>query len=192
MSSLVPLFVDLSAAIVVVTGNGAAADAAAGRLSGRVKELRRVKGMASANDLAGARMLVAAAESDADDAVIIAAAREGGLLVVTLPGVAGGWAHLGESVGQGGVAIAVTTSGRSLQLEARLARAAATALEPHHERFAEILERIRPKLEERFPDAERRDAIWQQILDSPVIVLLQSGMDDDALEMAERMAWGTG
>ena len=37
-----------------------------------------------------------------------------------------------------------------------------------------------------------RNAIWEQILDSPVSLLLESGSEDDAIEMAERMAWGTG
>jgi hypothetical protein len=36
------------------------------------------------------------------------------------------------------------------------------------------------------------EAIWEQIVDSPVMVLLEAGSDDDAVEMAERMAWGTG
>ena len=58
--------------------------------------------------------------------------------------------------------------------------------------YAEVLGNVRDKLAERYPDLERREQIWQQIFDSPVLALLQAGDEDEAVELAERMAWGTG
>ena len=70
--------------------------------------------------------------------------------------------------------------------------AATEGLGPEHERLAEICSSLRAPLEDRYPDVERRADIWKQIFDSPVLSLIRAGDDDAAIELAERMAWGTG
>ena len=187
---LLPIFVDVEGVTIVVTGNGTRSQSFARRASALGANVKHVEGAPQAGHLDGARLLVAGSEDATADAAILAAARERGVLSIDLSG--GGDAHLGTSAGDGSVQIAATTCGRSPELEVRLATEASHALRPEHERLTGILAAIRPKLEGRFADEALRAAIWQQILDSPVVVLLESGLDDEALEMAERMAWGTG
>lgn len=189
MPSLLPLFLDLTGSVVVVTGDTAASTAFALRAEALGASVRRGGGSA---DLAGAALLAAGSADAAADAGIISAARERGVLVIELHAPKGARAFVGESSGNGGVQFAATTLGGSAEFERRLATEAAKALRPEHERFAEIIRSVRGKLEERFPDVALRTAIWQQIIDSPVLLLLEAGDNDEALEMAERMAWGTG
>ena len=73
-----------------------------------------------------------------------------------------------------------------------MAREAGECVTPEHDALAEIMGGLRAHLEARYPDGQRRDEIWVQVLDSPVLALLQAGDEDAAAELAERMAWGTG
>ena len=205
-SHVLPLFVDIAGARVVITGATAGARELALRLAEMGARVRLVASPAqgvdhasvetvdaapSAAHLEGALLLVTASAEASTDAAIAQEAERRGVLVVSRNG-ARGRAHLGRARGTGALLIAASTGGASPELEERLAREAATALTPEHARFAEILADLREKLEERFPDVERRTAIWQDILDSPVLPLLNAGSDDEAVELAQRMAWGTG
>lgn len=190
-ASLLPIFVSVEGAAIVVTGAGPSARDVAARLEGLGAKVRRVTGSGSAADLDGALMLVTASDDPAADAAILEAACARSLLTVSAIGPSGR-AFLGASVQSGSILVAATSSGQSPVLEQRLAAEAARSIEPHHARFAEILAGLRAKLEDRIPDDAIRATIWEQILDSPVGLLLQSGSDDEAVEMAERMAWGTG
>lgn len=183
-----PLFVNVQGLAIAVAGSGADAEAMERRLS----ELgARVTRASDVSHLDGALLLVVT-EGDAPALeLLLAGARERGLLAASLGGGAAN-ARVGASAGLDGVVVAASTSGASPELDAHLAREAARALTPAHERFAEICGSLRQKLAERFPDDTRRDAIWQQIFESPVLAMLQSGLDDEAVELAERMAWGTG
>ena len=191
MSGLLPLFVSVEGATIVVTGSGPPARDVAARLESLGARVRRVEGAGSAADLDGALFVVAASDDEATDAAILEAACSRGLLAVSAIGPEGR-AFLGACEQRGDLAVAVATRGQAPALEARLASEAVRTLGPETERFAQILGGIRAKLEERIPDDSIRNAIWLQILDSPVSLLLQSGSDDEAIEMAERMAWGTG
>lgn len=188
---LVPVFVSLDGASVVVTGSGASARQVSARLSAAGAKVVPAGSGAAASLLDGALLLVTASDEPAGDATILEEARRRGLLTVSALG-APGRAFLGACEERDGLAVAVTSRGQSPVLEARLAAAAVRCIEPQHGRLAEILGGIRAKLEARIPDDATREAIWEQILDSPVALLLQAGSDDEAIEMAERMAWGTG
>ena len=205
---LLPLFLDVKDAAVTVAGGGPDAMAGARRLVAAGARVRIV-----ATDLSAAReqepawdlveaepspehvdgclLLVVATDDPAVDAALLQAASERGVIAVSLGG-AEARAWLGRAREQGGVALAATTRGRSPELEERLAEKAGRDLTPELDTLAGILGDLRAKLEERFPDEERRALIWQQVLDSPVLALLQAGDEDEAVELAERMAWGTG
>jgi siroheme synthase (precorrin-2 oxidase/ferrochelatase) len=147
-----------------------ATDAAPARAAGLVEDIAIVEATPAPSHQDDAVMLVAAGGTDT--AAVLAAARLRGLPAIDL---GAGRAFLDEIAGSGRVQVAATTD-ESTELE----------------RFASILAGIRGKLEDRFPDESDRSAIWNQILDSPVMILLESGHDAEAVEMAERMAWGTG
>ena len=209
-ASFVPLFLKLDGARVVVTGGGADAfgaarrlaeagasvtlacpDAAAARSACGGCECEYHEGAPESVSLDGAVLLVAASEDPAADAAVLAAAAERGLLAVSQNG-AESRGSLGHARSQGGVAVGVGSSGLCPELEERMVADAAALLVPEIGAFAEVLGAVRAKLAERYPDAERREPIWAQIFDSPVLALLQAGDEDEAVELAERMAWGTG
>jgi uroporphyrin-III C-methyltransferase/precorrin-2 dehydrogenase/sirohydrochlorin ferrochelatase len=207
---LLPLFLNLEGVQVVVTGDGRTACESAGRLGAAGATIRfvcpdaaaaqascpgctceYVEGAPGPEHLDGAALLVAASEDPAADAAILAAAAERGILAASqtggeAPGV------VGTGVTQARVAVATTTSGLCTELEELLAKDAAKVLVPELDAYAEVLGAVRDKLAERYPDLERRAQIWEQIFDSPVLALLQAGDEDEAVELAERMAWGTG
>jgi uroporphyrin-III C-methyltransferase/precorrin-2 dehydrogenase/sirohydrochlorin ferrochelatase len=207
---LLPLFLNLHGVTVVVTGSGRKACETAGRLGAAGATIlfvcpdvaaakascpdcacAYVEGAPTAEHLEGASLLVAASDDPADDAVILAAAKERGLLAASqtggeAPGV------VGTSITQARVAVGVTTSGLCTELEDLLVKDAAKVLVPELDAYAEVLGNVRDKLAERYPDMERREQIWTQMFDSPVLALLQAGDEDEAVELAERMAWGTG
>jgi siroheme synthase-like protein len=186
-----PLFASLAGAKVVLTGSGPASDDAERRLRGHGAAVVRASGPDAVAQLGDAWLLVAASEDPAADEPALRAATERRVWSASATGAAAP-AFLGEAAASGRVVVAVTTSGCCPALEQRLLQPAREALVPEHDRLAEILGSLRGKLEARYPDAERREQIWQDILDSPVLGLLQQSMDDEAVELAERMAWGTG
>lgn len=207
---LLPLFLNLSGLTVVVTGDGRTACETAARLGAAGAKVRFVcpdaeaakagcgdcdcdylEGAATAEHLAGACLLVAASTDPADDASILAAAAERGMLAASQTGGAAPGV-VGTSTTHARVAVAATTSGLCLELEELLAKDASKVLVPELDAYAEVLGNVRDKLSERYPDVERRSQIWEQIFDSPVLALLQAGDEDEAVELAERMAWGTG
>lgn len=209
MSDLLSVYLEIRDLPVTILGASPAAAEAAADLAGRGARVRLV-----AADLSGARgavppavelveeepsgdhargcrLLVAASADPAVDAGAIAAAVSAGVPAVSLTGAAAP-AHVGRSVHVGGLALSVTTRSRCPELEERLAQEAGRALVPELDAYAAILSEIRGKLAERQPDPEQRTRIWEQVLDSPVLALLQAGEEDEARELAERMAWGAG
>lgn len=191
-SRLVTRFVELRNAIVVIAGATPPAIEVARRAADLGARVRLVVGRdapsASAADLPGGIAVVeeAPAASHLDGAALLVAAggpsSAGVLAVAARLGIpafelgANARIFLDEVAGTRCVQVAATTEGAGAEVE----------------RFAAILASIRGKLEDRFPDESDRTAIWDQILDSPVMILLESGQDAEAVEMAERMAWGTG
>ena len=125
---LLPLFLNLSGATVVVTGGGRHATEAASRLGEAGATVRfvcpdtaatkaacgdcpceYVEGPPAAEHLEGALLLVAASEDPADDAAILSAAAERGLLAASQTGGdAPGFVGTGRT--QDRVAVAATTS----------------------------------------------------------------------------------
>jgi uroporphyrin-III C-methyltransferase/precorrin-2 dehydrogenase/sirohydrochlorin ferrochelatase len=211
VSVLIPLFVDLGGQRVVVTGGGRAAfesvrrlvaaearvelhapDAAAAREALAGCDCEIVEGPSpSADCLDGARLLVAASEDETADAALLEAAALTAMPAVSLTG-GSARAHLGRSISRGGVSVAATTSSLCPELEQRLVNDARRSLVDEIDSLAEVLGDIRAKLEERFPQDDLRASIWEQIFDAPILALLQAGDEDEAHELAERMAWGTG
>lgn len=207
-----PVFVDLEGALVLVAGGDAAAVDAARRLRALGARVRLV-----ARDVASARealdaddgcelaegavlprhhdgaVLIVVGTDEEGRADLLARAEERGQIVADVAG-SSARAFLGHAAESRGLLVGVSTRARSPESEPHLTAEASAALREEHERLVTILGGLRERLAERFPDAERRDRIWGHLLDrdSPVLPLLVAGEEDQALELAERMAWGTG
>ena len=82
MPSLLPVFLDLNGAIVLVSGDGPASSSFTKRVEALGASVRKANGSA---DLAGALMFAAGSADAAADAALMDAARERGLLVIELP-----------------------------------------------------------------------------------------------------------
>ncbi|MEM7243780.1 MAG: hypothetical protein AAF533_00475 [Acidobacteriota bacterium] len=200
-----PLFVNLADRLVVATAGGADLLDAVNRAAAGGARLRlagdSMDGLpdgvetasADAASLDGASLLLLGGGSEDTDQALASAAAERGVLTVHLDhSGATGSAVLAAGAGSPGLSVAVSTGARAPELESRLVADLHRGLPAENDDLAEILTGLRAKLEDRFPEAERREAIWQQVLDSPVLALLQAGDEDEAAELAERMAWGAG
>ena len=72
-------------------------------------------------------------------------------------------------VRRGDIAIAISTSGTSPGLAARLKRKIAKIIGPEYARFAELLSQARDEIRHTVQDAEERKAVHNRILDSDIM-----------------------
>jgi siroheme synthase-like protein len=82
---------------------------------------------------------------------------------------------------QGGLIIAVFSSGKSPALAARIRDRIAGEFGAQHGQFIEMLGQLRPEMLQRFPDFDCRRAIWYKLVDSPALDRLQAGRPEAAL-----------
>lgn len=76
-------------------------------------------------------------------------------------------------VRRGDIAIAISTSGTSPGLAARLRRKISAVVGPEYARLSELLSKARPEIRRRIPDEQARKALHHRILDSDIIIRLK-------------------
>lgn len=135
-------------------------------------------------DLAGARLVVAAAGPDVDAAVADEAVQRRIPVNVVddpercdfiVPAV----------VRRGPVLIAISSGGASPALARRLRELLEAEVGPEYGELAELLGRLRPEVLA-IGDEDKRRRIWEAILDSRVLELLREGRREDAELEARR------
>ena len=94
----------------------------------------------------------------------------------------------GSVMRRGPLAIAVSTSGCSPALAARIRQQLEQTFGPEYTDFLELLGDLRQPLAARHPDFEARKALWGQLLDSDVLDLLRSGDAEQARRLAASLA----
>ena len=72
-------------------------------------------------------------------------------------------------VRRGDIAIAISTSGKSPGLAARLRRKIAKVVGPEYAKFAELLSQARDEIRQTFLDVDERKAVHNRILDSDIM-----------------------
>ncbi|MGO9097140.1 MAG: bifunctional precorrin-2 dehydrogenase/sirohydrochlorin ferrochelatase [Bryobacteraceae bacterium] len=82
---------------------------------------------------------------------------------------------------QGELVIAVSSSGKSPALAARIRDRIAGEFGAPYAQFLELAGQLRPEMLQRFPDFDRRRAIWYELVDSPALDHLQAGRPEAAL-----------
>jgi siroheme synthase-like protein len=82
---------------------------------------------------------------------------------------------------QGNLVIAVSSSGKSPALAARIRDRIAAEFGAPYAQFLELAGQLRPEMLQRFPDFNRRRAIWYELVDSPALDRLRAGRPDAAL-----------
>lgn len=83
---------------------------------------------------------------------------------------------------KGDLVITVSTSGKAPALAVRLRERIQSLVGDEHAHFLEIAGRLREPLAARYPDFETRKALWYQLVDSDVLMLLQQGNEGAAHE----------
>ncbi len=87
---------------------------------------------------------------------------------------------------QGDLQIAISTSGSAPALAVRLRERFERELGSHYADFLDVARRLRRPLKERFPDFADRRRRWYELVDSPVLTLLEKGH----VEAADRLIEG--
>src|SRR5437588_537754 len=81
---------------------------------------------------------------------------------------------------EGDITVAVSTSGKSPALAARLRQRVARLIGPAEARLCELLGELRPEVAARVPDTRARTTLWYRIVDSDVIEFVRRGDDEGA------------
>ena len=89
-------------------------------------------------------------------------------------------------VKRGDLQIAISTSGSAPALAVRLRQRLERELGEHYAEFLDAARRLRRPLKEGIPDFEERRRRWYELVDSPVLQLLERGES----EAAERLIVG--
>ncbi len=190
-----PVFLDLRGRRAVVIGGGAVAEQKVlGLLSAgahvtvvspettpRLAELAAAGGIDlrrrpyRSGDLAGAWLAIAGTDDRAANARVWAEAEREGVLLNAVDDL-DHCSFIAPAIHrEGSITVAVSTSGKSPALAARLRQRVARLVGPAEARLCELLGEMRPELAARVTDPHARTALWYRIVDSDVIEFVRRG-----------------
>jgi len=190
-----PVFLNLRGRRAVVIGGGAVAEQKVlGLLSAgahvtvvspettpRLAELAAAGGIDlrrrpyRSGDLAGAWLAIAGTDDRAANAQVWAEAEREGVLLNAVDDL-DHCSFIAPAIHrEGAITVAVSTSGKSPALAARLRQRVARLVGPAEARLCELLGELRPELAARVPDSHVRTALWYCIVDSDVIEFVRRG-----------------
>jgi len=203
-----PVFLDLRGRRAVVIGGGAVAEQKVlGLLSAgahvtvvspettpRLAELAAAGGIDlrrrpyRSGDLAGAWLAIAGTDDRAANAQVWAEAEREGVLLNAVDDL-DHCSFIAPAIHrEGDITVAVSTSGKSPALAARLRQRVARLIGPAEARLCELLGELRPELAARVPEPHARTALWYRIVDSDVIEFVGRGdMEGARARMEELM-----
>src|SRR3989449_570141 len=138
-------------------------------------------------DLAGAWLAIAGTDDRAANAQVWAEAEREGVLLNAVDDL-DHCSFIAPAIHrEGAITVAVSTSGKSPALAARLRQRVARLVGPAEARLCELLGELRPELAARVPDSHERTALWYRIVDSDVIEFVRRGDHDGARERIEEL-----
>jgi len=128
-----------------------------------------------AGDLAGAWLAIAATDDRTVNASVWAEAERAGIPLNAVDDVEH-CSFIAPAIHrEGDITVAVSTSGKSPALAARLRRRIANMIGGAEARFCALLGELRPDLAARVPDVRTRTALWYRIVDSDAIEFVRRG-----------------
>src|SRR5712691_6783259 len=131
-------------------------------------------------DLAGAWLAIAGTDDRAANARVWAEAEREGVLLNAVDDL-DHCSFIAPAIHrEGDITVAVSTSGKSPALAARLRQRVARLVGPAEARLCELLGELRPELAARVPDSHERTALWYRIVDSDVIEFVRQRDDEGA------------
>ena len=138
-------------------------------------------------DLQGAWLAIATVRDTALAARLKAEAESRGVLLNVADDAPHSNFVSGALMRRGPLAIAVSTSGRSPALAARIRRQLENMFGPQYADFLELLGELREPLAAAEPSFEARKALWEKLLDSQVLELLRQGRNQQARRLAAEL-----
>src|SRR6267378_5057214 len=195
-----PVFLNLRGRRAVVIGGGAVAEQKVLGLLGagahvtvvspettpRLEQLAATGGIDlrrrpyRSGDLVGAWLAIAGTDDRGANAAVWAEAEREGVLLNAVDDL-DHCSFIAPAIHrEGDITVAVSTSGKSPALAARLRRRVARLVGPAEARLCDLLGELRPELAARVPDARARTALWYRIVDSDVIEFVRRGDDEGA------------
>lgn len=139
-------------------------------------------------DLQGAWLAIATTRDSALAARLKDEAETHGVLLNVTDDVSHSNFVAGSIVRRGPLAIAVSSSGCSPALAARIGRQLEQTFGPEYADFLDLLGELRQPVAARHPSSEARKAVWVRLLDSDVLDLLRRGQPDQARRLAVSLA----
>ncbi len=141
-------------------------------------------------DLAGAWLAIAGTDDRAANAQVWAEAEREGVLLNAVDDL-DHCSFIAPAIHrEGGITVAVSTSGKSPALAARLRQRVARLVGPAEARLCELLGELRPELAARVRDPHVRTALWYRLVDSDVIEFVRRGDMEGARERIEELVDG--
>ena len=138
-------------------------------------------------DLQGAWLAIATVRDNALAARLKEEAERGGVLLNVADDVPHSNFVSGAVMRRGPLAIAVSTSGRSPALAARLRSQLEQTFGPEYAHLLDLLGDLRQPLTARQPDFDARKKLWQKLLDSDLLELLRQGRHEQARQLAAQL-----
>lgn len=135
-----------------------------------------------AGDCSDATLVLSATDDASVSRDVFEDARRAGALVNTADQPALCDFIMPAVVRRGDIAIAISTSGTSPGLAARLRQKIARLIGPEYGRLAQLLSEARPQIQKRIPGQDERKALQYRILDSDIMTYLK----DNDIAGAER------
>ena len=124
-------------------------------------------------DLVGAWLAIAGTDDRGANAAVWAEAEREGVLLNAVDDL-DHCSFIAPAVHrEGDVTVAVSTSGKSPALAARLRQRVARLVGPAEARLCDLLGELRPELAARIPDTRARTTLWYRIVDSDVIAFVR-------------------
>jgi precorrin-2 dehydrogenase/sirohydrochlorin ferrochelatase len=125
-------------------------------------------------DCSGATLVLSATDDDATNRSVFEEARKAGVLVNTADQPALCDFIMPAVVRRGDIAIAISTSGTSPGLAARLRHKIERLIGPEYGRLAQLLSEARPLIRRRIPEQADRKLLQYRILDSDIMSYLRN------------------
>ena len=187
-----PVLLDLGGKRCLVVGEGEAARQKANELAG-VGAVVSCRGSSRLpGELAGNFLCIAVGLTRARNATIFEQACQSGVLFYAVDDPEHSHFIMPAIHRQGGLVIAVSTSGACPALAVRIRDRLAAEFGPEYAQFVAACARIRARLAELIPDFETRRAAWYALVDSELLDRLRSGLPVTAADFLEEACKSVG
>ena len=187
-----PVLLDLRGKRCLVVGPAAAATAKANELASAGSVVSRRSDPPDPSELVGYFFSVAAGLSPAQNAAMFEAATRSGVLFYAVDDPEHSHLILPAVHRQGGLVIAVSTSGACPALAVRIRDLLAAQFGPEYAQFVAACAQIRSRLADLIPDFETRRAAWYALVDSDLLDRIRSGVAVTAADLLEEACRNVG